>query len=71
MKEINIECELRGYRENVWRAKIYQIGTQFATVLEGTMIKCELWGYRETFYRAKIFLHEHNSRLCYIMSIIQ
>ena len=41
--------------ENFWRAKIYQIGTQFARVPEGIMIKCELWGYREIFWRAKIF----------------
>ena len=37
-------------------AKIYQIGTQFARVPEGTMIKCEIWGCKENFWRAKIFV---------------
>ena len=43
--------------KNIWRAKIYQVGTQFAKVLEGTMIKCELRATRKIFGGRKFLLH--------------
>ena len=42
--------------ENVWKAKIYQVGTQFARVPEETMIKCELWLQGTFLEGAKIFV---------------
>ena len=42
-------------KEHFCRAKINQVGTQFATVVEGSWTKCESRGYRENFWRAKMY----------------
>ncbi len=41
--------------ENIWRAKIYQVGTFFAEDVEGVCIECGPKGYRKNFRRAKIY----------------
>ena len=43
--------------KNIWRAKIYQVGTQFAKVLKGTMINCEQWATRKIFGGREFLLH--------------
>ena len=42
-------------KEHFCRAKINQVGTYFATVVEGSWTKCESRGYRENFWRAKMY----------------
>ena len=43
--------------ENIWRAKIYQVGTQFAKVLKGIMINCEQWTTRKIFGGREFLSH--------------
>ena len=43
--------------ENIWRAKIYQVGTQFAKVLKGTMTNCEQWATRKIFGGREFLSH--------------
>ena len=43
--------------KNIWRAKIYQVGTQFAKVLKGTMINCEQWATRKIYGGRKFLSH--------------
>ena len=52
--KINFVAKIKGH---FCRAKINQVGTQFATVviIKGSWTKCESRGYRENFWRAKMY----------------